>query len=261
MIKRELGKTGLFLSALGLGTVKFGRNQGVKYPSAFDLPEEKDLTNLLDLAKDLGVNTLDTAPAYGLSEERLGRLLAGQRQDWIIIGKAGEDFKNGHSSFDFTPDALRASLHRSLQRLKTDYLDIFLIHSDGNDLSNLNDDVINTLIGLKDKGLVRAVGASTKTVEGGLRSVEYLDTVMACYNPHHIEEKPVLDRAHALNKGVLLKKVLSSGHDMDVKSALRFCFAEPSVTSAIIGTITPQNLRANAAAANACINPLPSQEK
>ena len=79
---RTLGKTGLKISPLGLGTVKFGRNQGVKYPGGFEIPEEGDLASLVALAKDLGINLLDTAPAYGTSEERLGRLLKGQRQDW-----------------------------------------------------------------------------------------------------------------------------------------------------------------------------------
>ena len=81
---RTLGSTGMSLSPLGLGTVKFGRNQGVKYPSHFDLPSDQQIRNLLAQAQDLGINLLDTAPAYGISEERLGPLLAGQRADWLI---------------------------------------------------------------------------------------------------------------------------------------------------------------------------------
>src|SRR3546814_6132063 len=83
-----LGSTGLKVSPLGLGTVKFGRNQGVKYPAAFEIPDEEALAGLLDLARSLGVNLLDTAPAYGGSEERLGRLLRGQRDRWVIDRKS-----------------------------------------------------------------------------------------------------------------------------------------------------------------------------
>lgn len=245
---KPLGTTGLKLSALGMGTVKFGRNQGVKYPQDFALPDEAALAVLLGLAKDLGINTLDTAPAYGTSEERLGRLLAGQRQDWIIIGKAGEIFENGQSRYDFSPKAIRASLEASLKRLNTDYLDIFLIHSDGHDVEILNDDLLNALHAIKNSGLARAVGASTKTAAGGLRALETLDTVMATYRADYTDEKSVLDYAEKHNKGVLLKKVLSSGHDTDIAGAIRFCFDHPAVASAIIGTINPDHLRGNIAA-------------
>lgn len=242
---RHLGNTGIKISPLGLGTVKFGRNQGVKYPSGFEIPEEGDLASLLSLAQDLGINLLDTAPAYGTSEERLGRLLKGRRQDWVIAGKAGEEFIDGTSSYNFTPAHFEMSLTRTLKRLGTDYLDIFLIHSDGNDLANLPDELIRVMQGFKARGLVRAIGASVKTPEGGLRALETLDVVMATYTPSYREEKPVLDNAAARNKGVLLKKVLSSGHEADIEAAFAHAFAHPGVSSAIIGTINPEHLREN----------------
>src|SRR5690554_1331134 len=123
----------LEISALGLGTVKLGRNQGVKYPSGFELPSDEEVRHLLALAREQGIRLLDTAPAYGSSEERLGRLLE-RRQDWVIATKVGEEFENGRSSFDFSAAHTRFSIERSLRRLRTDYLDIALIHSDGNDV-------------------------------------------------------------------------------------------------------------------------------
>ena len=246
MDRRRLGQTGLELSQNGLGTVKFGRNQGVKYPSAFDLPDMKTLADLLALARDLGINTLDTAPAYGLSEERLGELLGSTRQDWIIVGKAGEEFEDGQSTYLFTGEHFIASLERSLKRLNTDYLDVFLIHSDGNDMDILNNDsLIKTMLDCKACGKVRAVGASTKTVEGGIRALELMDVAMVTYNPGYTDEKPVLDFAAAHNKGILLKKVLGSGHAADPAAALQFAFAQPAITSAIVGTITPDHLIRN----------------
>lgn len=248
MDKIKLGQTGLEISRLGLGTVKFGRNQGVKYPENFKIPDENDLADLLALAKDLGINLLDTAPAYGTSEERLGRLLAGQREDWVIIGKAGEEFENGTSTYIFTPDHFKKSLERSLRRLETDYLDILLIHSDGRDMEILsNEALIETLYGFKKQGLVKALGASTKTVEGGILALELLDTVMAMYNPDYTDEKPVLEYAAKNNKGVILKKLLSSGHNTDIESAMKFAFAHPGAAAAIIGTINPAHLRENVA--------------
>ena len=72
---RHLGNTGIKVSPLGLGTVKLGRNQQVKYPHGFTLPDDKTVKELLALTWDLGINLIDTAPAYGNSEERLGALL------------------------------------------------------------------------------------------------------------------------------------------------------------------------------------------
>ncbi len=59
----------------------------MKYPSGFRIPDDDEARMLLKLARDLGINLIDTAPAYGRSEERLGPLLRGQRQDWVIVSK------------------------------------------------------------------------------------------------------------------------------------------------------------------------------
>jgi len=76
---RSLGRSQLKLSQLGLGTVKLGRNTDVKYPAGFELPSDEAVVELLNEASRLGINVLDTAPAYGHSETRLGDLLPGYR--------------------------------------------------------------------------------------------------------------------------------------------------------------------------------------
>ena len=92
---RPLGSTGINVSPLGLGTVKLGRNQQVKYPQGFDIPDDAQVSELLALAWELGINFIDTAPAYGTSEQRLGQLLP-RADDWVIMTKVGEIFENGH---------------------------------------------------------------------------------------------------------------------------------------------------------------------
>ncbi len=151
---RDLGDTGLTVSALGLGTVKIGRDQGVKYPTAFSIPDDDAVRNLLARARDLGINLIDTAPAYGRSEERLGELLR-DRHDWVIVSKVGEEFDNGDSHFDFSPAHTRASVERSLRRLNTDHLDCVLVHSDGNDKDILRSGTLEVLEALKREGLIR----------------------------------------------------------------------------------------------------------
>jgi aryl-alcohol dehydrogenase-like predicted oxidoreductase len=252
---RPLGATRLRVSPLGLGTVKFGRNRGVKYPHPFDLPSDREALALLELAWDLGINLLDTAPAYGESEERLGRLLRQCRRDWVIVTKVGEDFHDGVSRFDFSAAATRASVERSLRRLGIATLDAVLIHSNGDDLAILEREaVLPTLRDLQRAGLIRAVGMSTKTVAGGLRAVECCDLVMATYNLRQREELPVIRAAHAAGKGALIKKGLLSGYldgaESDpVRAALQLIYAEPGVSSVVIGTLNPAHLQANVAAA------------
>ena len=249
---RTLGSTGIRVSPLGLGTVKIGRDQQVKYPAGFTIPDDKAVRDLFALAWELGINTLDTAPAYGNSEERLGQLLP-HKNDWVIVGKVGENFENGESAFDFSAAYTRKSVERSLKRLGREYIDVVLVHSDGNDMDIIrNEEVCDALQDLKREGLIRAVGMSTKTVEGGIWCVENMDAVMATYNPVHTEELPVLERAAQLGKGVLIKKGLQSGHadaaagGSGVEQALRFVFEHP-VHSVVVGTINPEHLKQNVA--------------
>ncbi len=251
---RQLGQTDLRLSPLGLGTVKFGRNTDVKYPQPFNLPDMDALQRLLDLSAELGLNFIDTAPAYGDSEARLGQLLEPQRKRWIISTKVGEQYHNGHSSFDFSMSATRASIERSLTALKTDYLDIVLIHSDGNDKQILlESDVIETLLALKDQGMIRYLGASTKSVEGAILALELLDLIMITYHPEDISHAPVLETALERKRGVILKKVLGSGHSTDIEKNLAFALGHPAISSAIVGTINPDHLRQNVAACVAAL--------
>jgi hypothetical protein len=117
-LHRPLGSTGLLVSPLGLGTVKLGRDQGVKYPNGFTIPGDDEARLLLAQARELGINLIDTAPAYGRSEERLGPLLRGQRDEWVIVSKVGEEFDDGQSRFDFSAAHTRRSVERSLRAWK-----------------------------------------------------------------------------------------------------------------------------------------------
>lgn len=251
MQKRKLAATGIDISPIGLGTVKFGRNQGVKYPEQFALPDDKHLRELLAQAKAAGINLLDTAPAYGSSEARLGQLLLGQRQDWVICSKVGEEFQDGESEYIFTPEHTRFSVQRSLQRLNTDYIDIVLVHSNGDDMNIINHSgVLDTLAQLKQDGIIRAFGMSTKTIEGGLRAAELTDAVMVTYNLKETADAAVLEYCAKHNKAALIKKAFSSGHldssDPDpVKTSMKFIFQQAGVSSIILGTINPEHLQHN----------------
>jgi len=257
MIRRPLGSTGIDVSVLGLGTVKIGRNQQVKYPTGFDLPDDKAVVELFELAHSLGINFIDTAPAYGSSEQRLGELLP-NRDDWVIVTKVGEIFEDGQSRFDFSYDYTVQSVEQSLKRLKRDMVDVVLVHSDGNDMDIINNEpVFDALESLKSRGLIKAHGMSSKTVEGGCWVVEHSDVVMATANLEYDEERPVLELAEKLNKGVIIKKGLQSGHADSasggggVDAAFRHILTLPGVSSMIVGTINEHHLKDNVEIVNA----------
>lgn len=249
MKRRPLFRGGPEVSTLGLGTVKLGRDQGVKYPAAFQLPDDASARALLDLAWDLGINFIDTAPAYGRSEERLGQLLQGDSREWVIGSKAGEEFEGGASFHDFSPEHIRSSVERSLGRLRRESLDLVLLHSNGDDTEILNrSGAPGVLLDLKAEGKIRGWGMSSKTVAGGKRAVEMgADVVMIMYNPWHPEEAPILDAAYEAGCGVLIKKALNSGHGASaVEDSFRFILGHPGLTSIVVGTIHPGHLKSNA---------------
>ncbi len=251
--ERNLGTTGMRVSLIGLGAVKFGRNQSVRYPSAFDLPSDAQVLRILDEAIELGVNLIDTAPAYGSSEARLGELLGARRSHFLLCTKVGEEFDGGVSRFDFSARHTQMSIERSLKSLRTDHLDIVLVHSDGSDLDIVNGSgAMQTLADLKQRGTIRAFGISHKTREGGLAAVRCCDVVMTTFNDDDRSQLDVVDAAHAVGCGVLVKKALGSGHgatnDTQRNGNLRFITSNAGVSAIVIGTIDTAHLRANVAA-------------
>jgi len=245
---RTLGKSGLRVSPLGLGTTKFGRTEQVKYPQDFTLPADRDIEELFAIAREAGVNLIDTAPAYGTAEERIGALLP-DPEDWVVVTKVGENFVDGQSAFDFSRDAIRASVERSRQRLRRDCLDVVLLHCGDEDVAVLNDTAaLDTLMTLKLEGAIGAIGASTKSVTGGLLAAAVCDVVMVTLYPGYRTEVPAIQAAAAVGTGVLVKKPLASGHLGQPATALASVVTEPGVCSAIVGSINPDHLRQNCAA-------------
>lgn len=254
--KKKIPGTGLEVSVLGLGTVKLGRDKGVKYPGSFTIPDDEAALQLLQQAWALGINLIDTAPAYGSSEQRLGELLPQLPHDWLICSKAGEFFNSetSESTFDFTAEGLARSVEQSLQRLGRDQIDIVLIHSDGNDMPVIEHyKALETLNKLKQQGLIGATGMSTKTVEGGLLTLDQSDIAMVTHNLSYQGEQAVLDAAVKQNKSVFIKKAFASGHLPEgtdaISESFKLIYTNPAVASVIVGTINPAHLADNVAKA------------
>lgn len=239
------------LSKLGLGTVKFGRNTSVKYPGGdgFSLPTDHEIDSLLDLCLDHGITLLDTAPAYGTAEERLGQRLGTRRKKFFLVTKTGEEFDGTSSQYIFTASHTRMSIERSLTRLKTDYLDAVLVHASRTDVDVIDKtDVIDTLGLLKAEGKIGMIGVSTYTVDGGLRALARTDAAMVTYNAADTSQVPVIAAAHGAGKKIFVKKGLASGHVEtlgDPAANVRFVTRTPGVTTLVFGSLSPRNILYN----------------
>jgi len=247
--QRQLGSTGLKAFPLGLGTVKLGRNRDVKYPSGFDLPDDAAVDRLLNTALDLGVEFFDTAPAYGTSELRLGPFVRAHRDRIVLCSKAGEQWGPEGSTHDFSAVGLERSVEASLQRLRTDHLDLLLLHSDGRDEEVLSStDAIEGLRRIRESGKARAVGASVKTVEGIELAARELDAVMAPFGIADLSRGEALAAARRGGCATLAIKVLGQGRaiagDDPVAAALDGVLGAEGIDLAVIGTIDPRHLEA-----------------
>ncbi len=246
--QRSLGNTGIEVSLLGLGLVKIGRNADVKYPAAFDLPSDNQVLELLTEAERLGITLLDTAPAYGSSEERLGRALQqlpDLAQRCVISTKVGETWDPTGSAFDFTADAIARSVERSLRRLGREQLDIVFVHSSGADVELLKQfKPLDTLQQLQRQGLVKACGFSGKTIAGGRLALQMgAQVLMVTYNSQETDQQPLFTEAAACGAGVLVKKPLASGY-VDPQ-ALPAIGEMTGVSSIVSGTMSVEHLREN----------------
>ncbi len=236
----------LSLSPIAFGAFKIGRNVNTRHARAYDLPDETAATRLLSRVLDLGINVIDTAPAYGISEERIGRAVAHRRDEYYISTKVGEQFfHDGRSSFDFTGPAIRQSIHQSLRRLRTDHLDFAFIHSDGNDEAIMNGtDCVATLQSLRDQGLIGRIGLSGKTVDGAMQAMTWADALMVTYNAVDLSHEPVIAEAARRGTGIFVKKGLASGH-LPAAKAIEHVLKNPGVTTLVIGTLNEDHIDAN----------------
>ena len=252
MVPRPLGRTGLNVTPIGLGTTKLGRNTDVKYPKPFELPSEKQVGELLETALALGVNLIDTAPAYGESETRLGPFVEKHRDRLALCTKCGEKYEHGRSTYDFSASAIVASAEESLRRLKTDHLDILLLHCDARDAEILTQtDALEGLTRLKKNGKARAIGISARTAAGIAAASQTLDVVMAPFSEREPALADALQKAHDASLGVLAIKGLFSGH-LEARPAIEFVLRQPFIDALIVGTIDPAHLSEAVVAADGC---------
>ena len=169
---RALGRTGLVVSEIGFGAWGIGG----RTVSQTSYGDTDDGTSLAALARahDCGITFFDTSAVYGNghSEELIGKALGSVRREAVIATKAG--YESWDRPPDFSPSAIVASAERSLGRLRTDYLDLLLLHNPPLEVM-LAPDVREALERLVASGKVRSWGASTKGPADALEALRGCD--------------------------------------------------------------------------------------
>jgi aryl-alcohol dehydrogenase-like predicted oxidoreductase len=155
---RQLGRSGLKVPALSFGTGTFGG--GTEFFRAWGSSDVAEATRLVDICMEAGVNLFDTADVYsaGLSEEILGKAVAGRRHDLLISTKTSFRLGNGPNDVGSSRHHLITACEASLRRLGTDYIDIYHLH--GFDALTPVEEALSTLNHLVESGKVRYIACS-----------------------------------------------------------------------------------------------------
>jgi aryl-alcohol dehydrogenase-like predicted oxidoreductase len=267
MERRRLGRTDMDVSPLGFGGSEIG------YESA----RQTTVTRLLNAALDAGLNVIDTAECYVDSEALIGKAVGGRRRQFFLFTKCGHP--RGFGSGDWRPPSLLKSIERSLERLRTDAVDLIQLHS-CSEAELRRGDVIAALETARQRGLTRYIGysgdgdAACYAVETGrfdtlqisvsVADQEALDLALPLatrYGLGVIAKRPIANaawrtgkrpsdgyhqeywrRLRELDYDFLRRPLLES-----IGTALRFTLSVAGVHTAIVGTTKPERWRENAA--------------
>ncbi len=274
MQTRTLGNTGIELPILSFGASSLG--------AEFRSVGLEEVMKSTTTALELGMNFIDTSPFYGrgMSEVLLGQGLKGIPRDSYLLGSKFGRYSLIH--FDFSPKRLEESLHISLHRLRTDYLDVFLMHDvEFVPLPQIWEETFPALLKAKEQGKVRAVGFSCypmKTFHNVLDHIEDDCDCIMSYNQYTLQNtrfsESLLPRLReksigAMNAGPFSARLLTnapnpdwlkepvqvkaaarnaarlcSEHGLDIaKLALQFSCANPDMATTVAGSANPENIR------------------
>ncbi len=173
---RKFGQTGVDISAIGFGCWEIGGGYGSI--------EETDFIKAINRALEIGINSFDTAEAYGFgaSEKSLAKALGSRRKDAVITTKFGVGYPDAPNYRDSTRKRVMESIEKSLKALNTDYVDVYLIHWPDRNVPF--EEPMRALDDLVKQGKVRAVGLSNfklNEIEACMK-IRRIDVVQYCWN-------------------------------------------------------------------------------
>jgi len=279
-----LGKTGLTVSRLGLGTAEIGFAYGLGAP---ELPSEKEAIKLLRTAVELGVTFFDTANYYGLAEERIGKSGILKNPRVVVCTKCAKFLEDGEV---LTPAQMKKKIFEqvesSLRTLRIETLPLLLLH--GPSAEQLREGVLTAIISkLKQEGKIRYWGVSTRGEPAPLAAIECgADAVQVAFSIADRRMVPVFAAAQAKDVGVINRSVYLKGvfagraeylppsraalkraaqkaeniaGDLGISLtalALRYTLSEPAIAVSLAGTSNSRHLGSAAEALS--LGPLPA---
>jgi len=279
MITRTLGRTGLTVAQLGFGAMELRGPKVWKGREVSDAQAEKILHAVLDA----GINFIDTSVDYGLSEERIGRFISGRRGEYILATKCGCDPKDVGDRWEtphtWTRENLRRNIAGSLQRMKTDHVDILQLHCPKPEDVEKGD-LVAEMKKMQEEGLTRFVSISTRLPElPTFVKWGCFDTFQIPYSCCEPEHHDCITLAAEAGAGIIVRGGIArggpdntfAGDRMKVWNAakleelcgdmspseliLRYTMSHPHCHTNIVGTMNLDHLAANVAAAGK--GPLP----
>jgi aryl-alcohol dehydrogenase-like predicted oxidoreductase len=282
MIKNILGRTGLEVTQLGYGSM------GIRGPKTWGVRvvSEEAADEFLNSVLDAGINFIDTAPDYGVSEQRIGQYISSRRSEFFLATKCGCVYTQHEDRLEldhtWKKEVIQRNIETSLQRLRTDYVDVLQFH--GGDAGTLmREGLIELLMDFRDQGMVRFIGASSSLPHlPGLIELGVFDTFQipySCLAPQHHD---LITRATETGAGIIIRggiaqggpdaeiqrpalndiwtrakldEVLSDGMNR-AEMILRYTISHPQCNTTIVGTCNAAHLAENVAAA--AKGPLPT---
>ena len=212
---RKLGRTGLNISEISLGTWAFGNK-------VFGGVDEKDGINTIHAAFDKGINIFDTAPQYGtpqqdgVAEIVLGKALIGIRDSVHISTKFGRNPTIENGSSQFNKSRIVASVEESLKRLQTDYIDVLFFHSPFSP-NEIHDDVWQGIEQVKQQGKVRFIGHSismfhqTENMARQWAKENKIDVIQVVLSLMNRESQNLITELQQYQVGVFGRECLANG--------------------------------------------------
>ena len=240
---RILGKTGLEISRLGFGGIPIQK-----------IDAEGTRALISELISE-GVNFIDTARAYTVSEDYLGYALSGVREKFVLATK----------SMARTRDGMARDIESSLKALGTSYIDLYQIHNPSpKDFEAViaEGGALEALIAAKKSGKIGHIGITLHSVELFKRAVEldWVETIMFPYNIVETQGEELISLCAKKNIGFICMKPLAGGAIDDPTTALRFIASNPDVTVVIPGMADTNEIKENANAI-AYTSPLNDDER
>jgi aryl-alcohol dehydrogenase-like predicted oxidoreductase len=238
---------------------------------------------VLNAVLDAGINFIDTSPDYGLSEERIGKFIAHRRSEYFLASKCGcvPGTPPGGMRHVFTAENIRAAVEQSLQRMKTEYIDLVQFHASPSRADLEREGALDELLMLRREGKVRFIGMSgtlpnlTEQIAMGV-----FDAFQIPYSALQREHEDAIAKASAAGAGIVIRGGAARGAPTDwervnyslpgdkardrweearldelldgmsrMEFTLRFTLSNPDLDTTIVGTSSVEHLRDNIAAA------------